>query len=635
MKRQFHPLYIAGLALILGLQLGCSGGSTSNTTKTTAPPTTTGSVDVIISDDSTEDWATIGVKVLSISLTPQGGGSPVVVYTASSPVPVINLVQLDQLGELIGKAQVPAGTYTGATITISANPGDVMLTAAADPEAGFAGTTAAAVPSGQIQIQGTTGAAGSQTATVSVNLVSPLVVTAGQSNQLDLEFDLSHPAFIVDHTPAAVGSTFWAINFRGPLRHHPIANIASFLLRDVHGMVTAVAANNSSITITRVFAVRPVAIPETAISSTFSRTILADAVNGTIFYDVDAKSRSVIKDFSSVAGTLPGKFVRIAARYQVDGSLVAVRVWASTTFNSLWVSPEGHVLHVNKTTNVITVENEAGVGVPVTVDSNTQFFFRAPSSGTVDSTPIGTGTSFLANGFIVRGFKVHVSVVDPLAVPLVAQSVDIEVARYGGTISSANATSFMYTRKFNTLVDNYTFTEAYASNFKWWNFTFPTQATPGAATFVATVGGAVNFGGTVGPLPVWGESGNTWDAANPTGWDAVWTILQPTPVPRGTVSTAWAANSNGGTFAMTVPGGTNAATVSASSVSGSATLVYQIDRTGTVITVSPVDLTTATGQATIASNLVVGTPVKASGVPQSDGSIKAYVLFYYTGLMPK
>jgi len=31
----------------------------------------------------------------------------------------------------------------------------------------------------------------------------------------------------------------------------------------------------------------------------------------------------------------------------------------------------------------------------------------------------------------------------------------------------------------------------------------------------------------------------------------------------------------------------------------------------------------------------VGTPVKAIGVPQSDGSIKAYVLFYYTGVLPQ
>jgi len=56
-------------------------------------------------DGSTEDWATIGVKVVSISLTPQGGGSPLTVFTAPTPAPMINLVQLDQLGKFSGTFQ--------------------------------------------------------------------------------------------------------------------------------------------------------------------------------------------------------------------------------------------------------------------------------------------------------------------------------------------------------------------------------------------------------------------------------------------------------------------------------------------------------------------------------------------------
>jgi hypothetical protein len=32
---------------------------------------------------------------------------------------------------------------------------------------------------------------------------------------------------------------------------------------------------------------------------------------------------------------------------------------------------------------------------------------------------------------------------------------------------------------------------------------------------------------------------------------------------------------------------------------------------------------------------VTSTPVKVFGVPQTNGSIKAYVIFYYTGIMPK
>ncbi len=86
------------------------------------------------------DWAEIGVKVLSISLTPQGGGTPVVVYTAPSPVNMINLVELDQLADILDSVSVPAGTYTGATVTLGANPGDVALTASSDPDTGFAGT---------------------------------------------------------------------------------------------------------------------------------------------------------------------------------------------------------------------------------------------------------------------------------------------------------------------------------------------------------------------------------------------------------------------------------------------------------------------------------------------------------------
>jgi hypothetical protein len=124
----------------------------------------------------------------------------------------------------------------------------------------------------------------------------------------------------------------------------------------------------------------------------------------------------------------------------------------------------------------------------------------------------------------------------------------------------------------------------------------------------------------------------TWnDPANPNGWSARWTVLLPTPVPLGTVSTAWSANSNGGTIAMQVPGGANPVTIGLSSVSGSATLVYQVDTTGGIVTITPQDLTSASGLATVSAALTVGTPVKAFGIPQADGTIKAYVLFYLTG----
>jgi hypothetical protein len=84
-------------------------------------------------------------------------------------------------------------------------------------------------------------------------------------------------------------------------------------------------------------------------------------------------------------------------------------------------------------------------------------------------------------------------------------------------------------------------------------------------------------------------------------------------------------------FTMTVLGGATAGSVAVSTVSGSATLVYQVDRTNGIVTVSQVDITTSSGLAALTSGLAAGTPVKVYGTPQADSTLKAYVLVYFTG----
>jgi hypothetical protein len=638
LSRKLLGLATAALALVL---YGCSSGSTSSPTPTPQPQTA--SLTVLVSDASTEDWATIGVKVLSISLTPQGGGSDVTVYTAPTPAPFVNLLQLDQLSEILGNVTIPEGTYTAATVTISGSPGDVILTASADPEIGFAAAPGATIPTSQIQVVGTKG---SSTVPVKVKLDTPLVVTAGQSNALDLEFDLSHPAFIVAHVPPTNGGmTMWAVNFAPLCRQRHIHDITRLLLRHHYGTVTQVSSDNSTLTMDKDYPVYPPTNPETAITSTQTLDIKADATNGTLFYDLDGKTHATIKDFGSIASTIVGKYIRVAARYQVDGSLIAVRIWASSSFNSVWISPEGHVLHVNTTANTIVVENELGLGVPLTVDANTLFYFRTPSNAQSDSNAIGQGPAFLSN--LERGFKVHASVVDPLASPLVASSIDIEIARFDGTITGSSLTNFTYTRNFRNAADDYTVTLPYINSatpnghdpmsgaaitgFKWWNFTFPTIVDSGTAAvsdFATATNGAVNFGGTVGLMKVRGESYALWNDPNgPNTWAASWAVLLPANVPLGIASTAY----NNGSFMVAVPGGANTAPVNLNTTSGSATLVYQVDWSNNVLTVSPVDISTSAGQSTLTTNLVANTPVKVYGIPQADGTIKCYVLTYFTG----
>jgi Domain of unknown function (DUF4382) len=635
-------------ALLAGVTVGlsaCGGGSA-------ATMTTPGSVamPLSISDASSDDWATIGVRVLSIALVPQGGGEAVTVWTAPTPAPYVNLEQLDQLSELLGNVSVPAGSYSAAVLTISANPGDVLLTVAANPESGFPVAAGASIPAAQIQVQGKQGSAGSLTVPVTVNFETTLVVSAAQSNALDLEFDLANPAFIMGHTPpSASGTTLWAVNFNGPVRHRAVHDIARLVLRHTYGTVTSVASDNLSFAMTKDFPALPVTNPETAAASSQSLQIDVDSANGTILYDVDARTRTVVKDFSAQAGTLGGRYVRVAARYQQNGTLVAVRLWASTDFAKVWLSPEGHVLHVDPSSNIITVADESGGAVPVSVDENTQFFYRTPGDAQADATPIATGTGFLADDNLARGFKVHVSAVDPLATPLVAQSIDIETAAYSGRISAAGSTGFTYTHHFVRSSDDYSVALSYIdaatpngndasgnaiTGFKWWNLTFPTLAESGAnaiADFVTATNGAVNFGGTVGALDAWGVSSATWaDPANASGWSARNAVLLPTPVPLGVVTAPLANNA----FGITVLGGTQPVTVDLSTASGSATLVYQIDRAGAVLTVSPIDVTSAAGLAAVTSGLATGAPVKVFGTPQADGTLKAYVLAYYTGVLP-
>ena len=645
-------LYCALLSGLMAAVAGCGGGAGAGSSGSSPPPAMA-EMPLLLSDASSDDWACVGVRVLNIALIPQGGGDPTLVWSAPAQAPYVNLVQLDQLGELLGNVSVPVGSYSGAIVTLAANPGDVLLTTAANPPNGFPIAGGTSIPSGQIQIQGTQGSAGNLTVALTVNFANTLTVTPAGSNALDLEFDLGNPAFIVGHTPpAANGATLWAVNFKGPVRHRPVRDLTRLILRHTYGTVTAVSS--SSVTITKDFPVLPASNPETAIAGTQALTILADSVNGTIVYDLDLGTRTVVSNFTDESG-LNSKYVRIAARYQQDGTLVAVRVWASSDFSKVWLSPEGHVLNVNTNTDVITVTDEDGQAVPVLVNDQTQFFFRTPASALADATPIATGTALLSNGQLVRGFKVHVGSMNALASPIVADEIDIETAAYGGHISNASTTGFTYTSDYLVQDDNYAVTLDYIaattangtdddgspiSGFKWWDFTFPTAVTFGpnaTADFVAATNGAVNFGGTVGTLASWGESAATWGdgGSNTSGWYLRDAVLVPTPVPLGTVTTAFANN----TFAMTVVGGTLPVTVDVSTTSGSATLVYQLNRSGGLVTVSPLDITNG-GLNTLMQGLTPGALVKVYGVPEApvppaiSGALRAYVLVYYTGMMP-
>ena len=104
---------------------------------------------------------------------------------------------------------------------------------------------------------------------------------------------------------------------------------------------------------------------------------------------------NTITDFSTVSSTIGGKFLRIAARYQQNGTLVAVRIYASTSFNTVWISPEGHVLHVNTSTNTLTVTNAVAA---VALNHLNQTYDGTAKSASATTTPAGLTVNFTYNG---------------------------------------------------------------------------------------------------------------------------------------------------------------------------------------------------------------------------------------------
>lgn len=656
---------LAGALSLFTAGCGNGGAANQNPTQPTQTPQT-GTVTTMISDGATEDWATIGVKVLSVELVPQGGGTPVTVYTAPSTPPMINLVQLDQLSEILGNnASIPAGTYTQAVLTLGANNNgtscDVELVASGDPETGFDVPAGTSVACGQMVIAGSQGSAPNMTAPLTLNLAAPLTVSASSSNVLDLEFDLGNPALIVEHYPVGATAPTWVLNFNGPVRHRPYPDLTAIVLRHHYGQVATVSQDNTSMNINPAFPVHPITSPETAIVDTNNTiTVEADSTNGTLFYDLDnGNAPTTIMNFSSIATVLPKLYVRVAARYQQNGTLVATRIYASSSFDTIWENPEGHVLHVNTGTNTMWVTTDNGNAKEIAIGANTAFYFQS------SNTAIGTGTAFfdgttpgeLPN--LARGFKVDVTI-DPLSTtkPETALSVEIDTARYDGAISSPTDNDFEDTRTFAMADgrggrDNYSGTIDYStgpnldqqgnavSGFYWWNFAFPTLADTGnnaVSNFTKATGSSVDFGGYVGALKPQGLTLATWnDPVAADTWAARWTILTPVGAPLGTISEAFSTVTDSFDYTVPVPSGAPPTTpiaqpvvVDLTTTSGSATLVYQVDRQGSVITVTPQDISNSSTLATVAKDLTVNVPVKVFGVPQADGSLKAYMLLYYT-----
>ncbi|MFZ1613537.1 MAG: DUF4382 domain-containing protein, partial [Holophaga sp.] len=154
----------------LALTLACGGNTTTTQGAGTPDP---GAVSFLVTDAPTDTWSNIGVIIRKAVLIPAGGtiAQGVTVYDGSTDTTKLNLVDLDELAELLGTAQIPAGTYDRLVIQVDGNPANIDLIPA---------DGSAQIPAGQIIVRGADPV--TKLVTLPVTLSSPLVVVAGQPN---------------------------------------------------------------------------------------------------------------------------------------------------------------------------------------------------------------------------------------------------------------------------------------------------------------------------------------------------------------------------------------------------------------------------------------------------------------------
>jgi len=165
-------------AAATALLLGCSGNNF-------APPGTP--VLTMGRTTNSSDFAAYIISVDLITLTATDGSQAAPITTPE----VVDFAQLNSLTELVETPAVPSGTYTSATITLDYSAPSIWLNLNGSPvSANVVNNTGAAITT--------------ETVTVTFDPHHPLVVTAGQSVQFRIDFDLNASHSVTSTSPATV-----------------------------------------------------------------------------------------------------------------------------------------------------------------------------------------------------------------------------------------------------------------------------------------------------------------------------------------------------------------------------------------------------------------------------------------------
>lgn len=372
-------LLISLFSVVFALALTGCGGSNNNPVQVTGTSTT-----VKFGDATNDQIAKFELTVSSITLA----GSGTTAATANLLAAPVEFEFSHAAGafEAVSLSKVPAGSYSGATLTWS-NPEIV--------------TIANGVPT-KITPSPTSG-------TATITLTTPITIGTTTSF-LNFDLDLTK-SLDLTKTPAALTPTFTMTATSVPANTDNEGD-DNGEEDDVHGSVTAITAPKF--------------------------TIKTEA-GASVDFATDANTQ--FKDgITKLADLKVGDIVEVDAKTQTDGTKLATKVEreggeAGEEAEGLINALDNPLTKITIVHQVDSTSSAAPTTVDVSVNSSTQYSVRADKlgvTGTFDATHIGKGQRIEADA-------------DGQASPIVARKVKLREQALVGTVSNATATSFTLT----------------------------------------------------------------------------------------------------------------------------------------------------------------------------------------------
>lgn len=377
-------LVLTAVALVFAMSLvGCGG---SNLTTAGAQNTT-----INTGDGTLDSLVKFEMNVSALTLT-GSGGTATTGNLISKPTEVEFVHEAGSF-EPLAVLNIPPGTYSGATMTVS-NPEVVVLNTA--------------VPPAPVKIPATL-----SSGTVTVTFPSAITISNTTSSVINFDLDLTGTVTLNGAPPTSA-----TITPKFNITTSTVANSGDDdgEIDDVHGSVTSISAPNFTI-------------------QTHQSTITFATDNNTQYKD----------GITALSGLKVGDIVEVDGQSKPDGSKLATKVELEE--GSSGEEAEGVITAVTgapatQITIAHQIDSSNALTPPVTVDATigagTQFIVRA------DKLSLGSTPAFDAS-HIGKGQRIEVDAALGSATPLSADKIKLREQALVGTVSGASASGFTLT----------------------------------------------------------------------------------------------------------------------------------------------------------------------------------------------